>query len=247
MSTGKEVATVQGSNVVAFNVGAAEGSLVQDEMDGLQMSIPKVKIPSGGITQFEVPGDDPDSPDMVKELVGVIVHKHPLNMYYQTKFAGGNERPDCVAVDGKHGVGAPGGLCNECPMNAFGSGKDDNGNPTRGKACNNRHNLFILRDGEIVPLKLSIPSTGLKALSTHIQGLVMKGKRSNAVLTRITLKKEKNAGGIDYAAPVFARVGDIPPELAQVISEFGEGIKANIHRDIAAEAEGNVSEDDIAF
>ena len=110
MSTGKEVATVQGGNVVAFNVGAAEGSLVAEEMDGLQMSIPKVKIPSGGITQFEVPGDDPDSPDMVKEIVGVIVHKHPINMYYQSKFSGGNEPPDCVATDGKHGVGAPGGL-----------------------------------------------------------------------------------------------------------------------------------------
>lgn len=34
-----------------------------EEMDGLQMSFQRVKIPTGGALQFELPGEDPDHPD----------------------------------------------------------------------------------------------------------------------------------------------------------------------------------------
>ena len=30
-----------------------------EDMDGLQMSFPRVKIPAGGMVQFEMPSDDP--------------------------------------------------------------------------------------------------------------------------------------------------------------------------------------------
>ena len=32
-------------------------------MDGLQMTMQRVKIPGGGNLQFEIRGDDPDNPD----------------------------------------------------------------------------------------------------------------------------------------------------------------------------------------
>ena len=47
----------------------AEGEFSQEElaedMEGMQMSFQRVKIPAGGALQFEIPSDDPDNPDYV--------------------------------------------------------------------------------------------------------------------------------------------------------------------------------------
>ena len=32
---------------------------LSEDLDGLQMSFPRVKIPAGGMLQFEMPSDDP--------------------------------------------------------------------------------------------------------------------------------------------------------------------------------------------
>lgn len=37
-----------------------------EDMDGLQMSFQRVKIPAGGTIQFELPSDDPENPDYAK-------------------------------------------------------------------------------------------------------------------------------------------------------------------------------------
>ena len=47
-----------------------------EDMDGMQMSFPRVKIPAGGTLQFEIPSDDPESPDYTKTLEGVILFNH---------------------------------------------------------------------------------------------------------------------------------------------------------------------------
>ena len=63
-----------------------EGEFTQEElaedMDGLQMSFPRIKIPAGGALQFEIPSDDPESPDYEKTLVGVILSNFPNNAYW---------------------------------------------------------------------------------------------------------------------------------------------------------------------
>ena len=41
--------------------------LFSEELDGLRPSFERIKIPAGGGISYEVPGDDPDSPDTVKE------------------------------------------------------------------------------------------------------------------------------------------------------------------------------------
>lgn len=42
--------------------------LFSEELDGLRPSFERIKIPAGGGISYEVPGDDPDSPDTVKEF-----------------------------------------------------------------------------------------------------------------------------------------------------------------------------------
>ena len=40
-----------------------------DDLAGLQLTFDRVKIPAGGATAFEIPGDDDDT-EMVKEIKG---------------------------------------------------------------------------------------------------------------------------------------------------------------------------------
>ena len=134
-----------------------EGEFTQEElaedMDGLQMSFPRIKIPAGGALQFEIPSDDPESPDYEKTLVGVILSNFPNNAYWPE----GSEYDDtatplCSSVDGKQGIGEPGGSCAACALNKFGSAAEGNG-----KACKNMRVLYLLRSGEFMPLQVTLP------------------------------------------------------------------------------------------
>ncbi|WDU83588.1 hypothetical protein PWK10_02820 [Caloramator sp. Dgby_cultured_2] len=102
-----------------FNLDEAMAS----ELDGLDMTFERIKIPSAGSTVFEVPGENPGEPDTVKEFSAVILYHHPLYAYYKDKYTGGSNPPDCGSFDGITGEGDPGGSCSKCPYNQFGSGK----------------------------------------------------------------------------------------------------------------------------
>lgn len=205
-----------------------------EELDGLQLSFPRVKIPSGGGLAFEVPGDDPENPDTEKEIVGVIVDHHPVNAYWADKYAGGNNPPDCSSMDAKFGVDQDGNRkpCDTCPMNQWGSDQEG-----RGKACKNMHRVYILREGEMLPLLLTLPPTSLKNLSDYL-GLrvITKGLRSYGVITKVSLKKAQNAGGINYSQAVFSLAGKLSPEQTKAMAEYSQGIRS-ITRQLAVDAD----------
>lgn len=158
-----ELAKTSGFLALAdFNMNAA----MAEELDGLEGSFDRVKIPAGGTIMFELPGDEADEPETVKEFSAVILHHHPVLQYYKEKYTGGSNPPDCGSLDGVTGEGDPGGVCAKCPLAQFGSG--ENG----GKACKNRRRLFLLREGEIFPLLLSLPTGSLKEYSRYIKRLL---------------------------------------------------------------------------
>ena len=229
---------------VSGNMGAA----MAEEMEGLQLSFPRVKIPSGGGLAFEVPGDDPENPDAEKELVGVIVDHHPVNAYWAERYSGANNPPDCASMDGKIGVDQDGNRkpCNSCPMNEWGTAEDG-----RGKACKNMHRVYILREGEMLPLLLTLPPTSLKNLSDYIAlRVVSKGMRSYGVVTKVSLKKAQNAGGINYSQAVFALAGKLAPAQAAAMAEYSKGIKV-LTRQLAVDADEYIQpaggDDDVCF
>lgn len=196
-----------------FDLVTLSGDLaeaVQEEMDGLG-SIPfdRVKIPSGGGLAFEVPGETEDDTESLTELVGVILDHNPVNAYWAEKFAGGNESPDCSSYDGKQGVVRETGECRDCercPYNQFGS-------DGAGKACKNMHRVYILREGNPVPLILTLPPTSLKYLRNYVaKSIILKGYRCWQVITKVTLKKEKSKDGITYSRAAFALVDKLAPE-----------------------------------
>jgi hypothetical protein len=195
-----------------------------EDLDGLgSFTFEKIKIPSGGGVAFEVPGDDPESPDIMKAIEGVVVLHQPKNVYFRGEYSGASEdgnRPDCSSADGKTGVMTDSGTtksCATCSYNQFGSGRNG------GKACQNRMDLYILMEGEMFPKVLSLPATSLKDFKTFLAlRVVAKKQRLCQVKTKITLKKAKNKGGIEYSSCVFSKIGDVSPEEMHDILEMRE-------------------------
>ena len=137
MSTEKnEIMTTEASTYLTEPINLND--LFAEEFDGLRPSFERIKIPAGGGISFEVPGDDPDSPDTVKEFTAVILHHHPVNSYFKDKFNGANNPPECASIDGKIGVIRETGECRDCkscPMGQFGRGENNI------KSCNEKRFL----------------------------------------------------------------------------------------------------------
>jgi len=86
-----------------------------EDMDGLTMSFPRIKIPAGGVLQFEIPNGDPQHPDYSPTLTGVILFSHASCVYWPEGDEYSDDVPPlCSSVDGKQGYGEPGrNLCVE--------------------------------------------------------------------------------------------------------------------------------------
>lgn len=199
-----------------FNLAEAMSS----ELSGMDISFDRVSIPAAGGQAFEVPGEMPGETDMVKEFSGVILFHHPLFSYYRERFTGGNNAPDCGSYDGVTGVGNPGGSCARCPLNQFGSG--ENG----GKACKNKRRIFILREGELIPILLTLPTGSMRDFAVYVKRLLAKGKKSSSVVTKFSLQKATNATGITFSQAQFAVARQLTPEELPYIEAMAEQVKA---------------------
>lgn len=168
---------------------------MSDECAGLEFSLDRVKIPSGGMTAFEVPTGDGETTDLAKEIDCVILMSHPANAYYKDAYQGGSNPPDCGSFDGI--TGSSGQSCKTCPYNQFGSGTG------KAKACRNRRMLYLLRENELFPLMLNLPTGSLKSFTKYVQSLLTRGKRPHQVVTKISLRKASSSTDIDYSQAVF--------------------------------------------
>lgn len=189
------------------------------ECEGLEFSLDKVKWPGAGATAFELPGDD-ENGELTKELRGIIVHNHPAFSYYLQKYTGGSNPPDCGSFDGKVGIGTPGGRCAECYYNRFGSGEGNS------KACKNRRILYILMEGELFPVMLSIPTGSLKAFSEYAKRQLSKGRKLSEIITKISLKKATSATGITYSQAVFTLERPLTEEEKAAVAHTAKDAKA---------------------
>ena len=233
MSTeNKDLTVVENSGYMTTSINL--GDLFSEEMDGLTPTFERIKIPAGCGISYEVPSDDPNNPDSVKEFKAVILYHHPVNSYYKEKFTGGSNPPDCSSVDGKIGVQGDTGeckACSSCPYSKFGSG--DNG----GMACKQKRRVFILREGEILPVLLTIPSASLKEFTKYVTRLLQKGKKTNSVVTKFGLKKAQNSTGITYSQVVCSVDRALTHEEQKSIAAMTEQVKVFAGRVSVEEAE----------
>ena len=204
-------------------VANAESMDLQEEMQGLNVTFDRIKVPSGGGLAFEVPGENPDEPDLQKEFSAVILCHHPILSYYKEKYTGGSEAPDCSSMDGICGVDRETGemkSCKDCPLNQFGTG--ENG----GKACKTKRRIFILRAGEAFPTLLTLPTASISDYSKYIMRLLSKGKKSNQVVTKFGLKKDSNKTGITFSKVTLAYERDLTENELVNVKGMSEQVKA---------------------
>ena len=209
-----------------------------DDMDGLQMTMQRVKIPGGGNLQFEIRGDDPDNPDYERKLVGVILYHHLANAYWPE----GSEYDDsvpplCQSFDGKQGYGEPGGVCAACAFNQFGSTANGSG-----KACKNMRQIYLLRSGEYLPLQLSLPPTSLRPFNDFMNlAFVARRRPSYSAIVEIGLKRAES-GGYTYSVATFRKVRDLEGEGLAAVKSYAANFKEQVKSLLAQRVENYKSD-----
>ena len=216
-----------------------------EDMDGLTMSFPRIKIPAGGVLQFEIPNGDPQHPDYSPTLTGVILFSHASCVYWPEGDEYSDDVPPlCSSVDGKQGYGEPGGVCETCALSQFGSASNG-----RGKACKNMRVLYLLRSGEFMPLAINLSPTSISPFREFLnQGFAFRklssemslehyktplllthsGGKDSCVLTELALRAE-----IPFEVLHAHTTADAPETVHFVRSEFARlenrGIRCSIN------------------
>lgn len=178
------------------------------------------------------------------EVRGVIIFKHKVRGYWDK--ASDSTIPECGSWDGEIGIVTETGeqkRCADCPYNAWGSGEDEAGNQTRGKACKEMRRLFIALDGYHLPIMISLPPTSIKNLNSHISARITEGIPDIAAETIITLTPERG-GKYTYAVAQFKMGDKVPPRKMLELSKLRSSIEAAAAR-IGIEDDDYMGHDDV--
>lgn len=200
--------------MLATNVGA--GGLSVFDLD-------TVKTPAGGGTSFTVPTVDGE--EDAKELRGVIVGFKDMRSYWKTGFdeSGGGTPPDCSSQDMVRGDGDPGGDCGRCPYSKFGTAG-------RAQACTQRRLLFLVREGDLLPIVVSVSPASLKPVRQFFLRLASHGIPYYGVVTRLGLEKDKNKDGISYSKISVATAGRLSGEESARMKSYAEALRPALER-----------------
>lgn len=193
--------------------------IIDQNLQGEQISpfdLEQVKIPGGGSLSWQLSTGEEE-----RELEGIIVyHKLPRGRWEGTiDETGGGQPPVCVSEDSITGIGDPGGDCLTCPFAQYGSAEKG-----QGQACKQRRLLFLLREGNLLPAVVSISPASLKAAKQYMVSLVSRGIPLHSVMTKITLEKTQNAGGITYARAKFAMGDRLTADHAAQIERYAQSM-----------------------
>jgi len=189
-----------------FNPQAVAEAL-RESMQGEQITawdFDRVKVPAGGGTTWTIPTIEGDQD--VKAFTGIIAYTQMRRSFWARGMeeSGGGTPPDCSSADAMIGTGIRWEEdtnephdCSTCRWAMFGS--DARG---VGQACKQARFLFIQRDGQFLPLLLSVPPSSLKSVKQYLLQLAGRGKSAAEAVTRFELVKTKNQGGIAYSQVV---------------------------------------------
>lgn len=226
-----------------LNVNIADMVAAMQANYGGQASVQdldQVSVPSGGGTIWQLPSIE--GPVEVKEFEGVIVaHKWMRSYWAKPRGEGGDGPPDCFSIDMVTGRGTPGGACDGCQFNEW-----DSAPRGTGKACKERHMLFVFTPDIMLPWVVNVPPTshGSKHGSRRYLGrLCTYGLSHYQITTKFSLRSESGPAG-NVSKITFAAGERIPDDQASRFKELGDRIKALIEAQPAAYV--NEPEDDHA-
>jgi hypothetical protein len=172
--------------------------------------------PSGKSTQWTIPGLE-EEPETVNELQGIVVYHKSVRAYWAEEYKGGGHPPDCSSSDSITGEGDPGGPCAHCPFSKFGSG------PNNSQACKQVKRVFLLREGELLPMLINVSPGNYQNAKTFFVRLMSKRQLAfNECLIKMKLKGAVSASGFDYAEVTFALIEPLAQDLKDQMAQFTE-------------------------
>lgn len=210
---------------------------LKDEMEDLDpesgITCRQIKVPSGGGIAYEVQGEDEDDADSVKEIEAVIVFTHRLSAYWPGSFGAASNPEDkipaCSSMDGKTGF-CPGTgevtNCENCQWNQYGTGTDEKGNPSRGKACKNMRRIYMMMDGDPNFYLLTVPPTSIKDVNKQLAKILASGIPYTGIIVSFGLEKTKNNNGVAYSKVTIKKKGVLPAPIAAQVQQLRNQIKA---------------------
>jgi hypothetical protein len=152
--------------------------VMESTFDMSAWDLPRIKVPTGGVTTWQ--WMTPNGPVAAEHISGILIYfKEGRDFWPEVYGQGdaGNVPPSCSSIDGRVGVGNPGGPCNVCPWNQWGSRKTiDPSNPdSQAKACRHTARLFIAQPNQTIPCLVIAPPTSLKPIRRYAMGLAGMG------------------------------------------------------------------------
>jgi len=217
----EETALIEAPKFEIFEPGFSTEVIQENIGDTISPSdLDRIKVPSGGMTMWEVP--TLEGHENVKEIEGIIVYWKDVRAFWAKEYDGESVPPDCFADDNKNGTGDPGGSCAECPHAQYGTAKGGEG---AGQACKLMRLLFMVGKEDMLPFVVGVPPTSIKPMKQYFLRLATKKTAYHGVVTKLALAKDKNAKGVEYSKIVPA-VGEIlPPEQRQSSKEYSHNIR----------------------
>jgi len=225
-----EIAVVQSYDLSAITESAQIMDALKAELGAdYRPDFAFAKTPSSARTAWDIMASEDDTdPETAKVIEGVILHAHKNYAWWANKLDSGvgGGQPDCRSMDGVTGVDQSGAYhdCSSCRHNKFGS-------DGAGKACKNGRRVYVLREGDMLPIRIDLAPTGNKPYEKYVDNLLIPRKkgqrpmRPNQVITRIGLKVETNQTGTRYSVPTFECVGAVPDEARVSLLAMADNLK----------------------
>jgi hypothetical protein len=187
-----------------------------------EYKLPRINVPTGGSISFSLT-DNWGNPQPASKFRCIIVRSHAARSYWKEAYgSGGSGRPpDCWSADTITGYGNPGGECAKCPLAAFGSGRPIDGKASRGQACRQTRQLWVVRkDMGIIPENLIVPPTSLRRYQDFGTRCLSAMTAVENVLLEVGLEAGKNSDGLNQAFLTFNIVAPLPPEALARLTEY---------------------------
>jgi hypothetical protein len=193
--------------------------------EGVKARFPRAKMLHAGTVAFELPPEPgSEKGKIVREFDAIILDQHVTKAWWKDPYGdGGGGYPDCASLDGlKPYTPEPvASSCIKCALNRFGSGKDRDGNATRGKACRDTKRVIFYLDGHDLPLTLQISAANIKRFDSYMNALRDQGQPIGTVRTRFKAVEVTNKANVSYTGIELSTVDvlSIPEQL---------GLKRNV-------------------
>jgi len=199
--------------------------------NGAEPRLPVVKIMHQG-QMFKI-GEDKD-----ESFVGTILHYQRTNAYWEESFdqTGAGTPPDCASRNGRvptDGDSIQADSCAKCQWNKFGS-------DGKGKKCKNMYRMHILRDGDLLPIRIVVPATSMKNVDEYLTTLANKQLHYCMAKTKFSLVSAQSSGNIEYSKLVLSL-----EEVCQDMEQLKE-LKAQIDQ-YGKQFDDEVIDEDVSF